>query len=53
VRLDQAFLSTLEAQARWAIRAGLAPPQPIPDFRQVMAPGPLRAANPDAVRIGP
>jgi len=53
VRLDQAFLSTLEAQARWAIRAGLAPPQPIPDFRQVMAPGPLRAASPDAVRIGP
>jgi len=51
VRLDQGLLVLLDDQARWAIRAGLAPRQSIPNFLDALAFPPLQNAKPDAVRL--
>lgn len=51
VRLEQSLVVLLEQEARWAIRAGLVPAQPTPDFRAAIAPAPLRAARASAVRL--
>ena len=51
VRLDTGLLLLMEEEARWAVRIGIVPPQPTPDFRQALDAGPLRAVKPDAVQI--
>lgn len=50
--LDQPLLSTLEGQARWALREGHVPrTRRTPNFLNFVAPGPLRRAAPGAVTI--
>jgi NitT/TauT family transport system substrate-binding protein len=51
VRLDQSLLVLMEEEARWAIRAGLVPKQAAPNFAAALAPEPLLAVRPDAVRL--
>lgn len=51
VRLDQGLLVLLDDEARWAIRSGLAPKQPTPNFLDAMAFRPLQNAKPEAVRL--
>jgi NitT/TauT family transport system substrate-binding protein len=51
VRLDQSLLVLMEEEARWAIRAGLVPPQAPPNFLSTITPGPLLAVKPEAVGI--
>jgi ABC-type nitrate/sulfonate/bicarbonate transport system substrate-binding protein len=48
--LDQSLISTLEGQARWALREGHVPAgRKTPNFLHVIEPGPLRRAVPGAV----
>ena len=49
--LQQSLLTTLESQSRWALRAGLVPAGPAPDFLTRVRPGPLRALDPRAVSL--
>lgn len=50
--LDQPLVSTLEGQARWAVREGHVPREArIPNFLEFVAPGPLRKAQPAAVTL--
>jgi ABC-type nitrate/sulfonate/bicarbonate transport system substrate-binding protein len=50
--LDQPLVSTLEGQARWAVREGHAPRDSrIPNYLQLLAPEPLRRADPGAVTL--
>ncbi len=49
--LEQSLLTTLEAQSRWALREGLVPPGPAPDFLERIRPGPLKALDPRAVTL--
>ncbi len=51
VRLDQGLLVLLDDEARWAIRTGLAPRQPTPNFLDALAFQPLQNVKPDAVRL--
>lgn len=48
--LDQSLVSTLEGEARWALREGHVPAgRKTPNFLHVIEPGPLRRAVPGAV----
>lgn len=48
--LDQTLISTLEGQARWALREGHVPAgRKTPNFLHVVEPGPLRRAMPASV----
>lgn len=50
--LDQPLISTLEGQARWAIREGHVPRDSrVPNFLQLVAPEPLLKAEPAAVTL--
>jgi NitT/TauT family transport system substrate-binding protein len=51
VRLDQGLLLTMEEQARWAIRTGLVPARPIPNFLAAIAADPLLEVRPQAVGL--
>ncbi len=51
ISLDQAFLKTLEDQARWAIGKKLTKKKTVPDFYQFIDQKPLMAINPDLVSI--
>jgi NitT/TauT family transport system substrate-binding protein len=51
VRLDQSLVVLMEEEARWAIHAGLAPKQPIPNFLASIAAEPLLAVSPGAVGL--
>lgn len=52
LQLAPALLSSLEAQARWAQRAQLVPAgSPLPDYLDFIRSGPLRRADPRAVRL--
>ncbi|GMV58431.1 MAG: ABC transporter substrate-binding protein [Burkholderiaceae bacterium] len=50
--LDQPLISTLEGQARWALREGHLPAgSRVPNFLHFVAPEPLRKAEPAAVTL--
>lgn len=49
--LDQALLGSLEAQSRWAMREGLVPKGPVPDYLERLRSAPLRALDARAVNI--
>lgn len=49
ISLDQAMLLALDDQARWAMRAGLVKPGPVPNFLEAMKYQDLEAVLPTAV----
>jgi len=50
--LDQSLITTLEAEARWALREGhVAPGQVIPNYLRFVEPAPLRRALPGEAAI--
>lgn len=49
--LNEGLLKSLQAQARWALRAGHVVARPLPDFAGMMLSAPLRAVAPDAVGL--
>ena len=49
--LDQALLSTLEAESRWAVREGLVDNRTMPDYLELMRIEPLRALDPRAMTV--
>ncbi len=49
--LDLSLLNTLEAESRWALREGLVPAGPTPDYLARVRSGPLRTVDPRAVLI--
>ena len=51
VRLDQSLVVLMEEEARWAIHAGLAPKQQMPNFLASIAAEPLLAVSPGAVGL--
>lgn len=52
LRLDQSLIATMDAQARWAVRQGLAPSRRRPDnLLRSIEPAPLRKAAPGAVAL--
>lgn len=51
VRLDQRHLVIMNEEARWAIRTGMVPGQPLPDFLAHLDPAPLDTVEPRAVRL--
>lgn len=51
VRLDQSLLVLMEEEARWALRSGLAPAQPPPDFLAAIAMVPLLSVRPERVGL--
>jgi NitT/TauT family transport system substrate-binding protein len=50
--LDQALLTTMEGEVRWAQREGHAAEGARPNVLNLIHPGPLRAVKPDAVGTG-
>ena len=52
LQLGQPLINTLEGQARWALREGLAPAGArMPNYLDLINPEPLRRADPQAVRL--
>ena len=51
VGLAQSLVTTLESESRWALREGLVPPGPMPDYLARVRPGPLRSIDRRAVNI--
>ncbi len=52
LQLGQVLITTLEGQARWALREGLAPAgSAMPDYLDFVRTGPLKALDPRAVRL--
>ncbi len=49
--LDQALLGSLEAQSRWAMREGLVPRGPLPDYLDRVRSAPLKALDARAVTM--
>ena len=49
--LDQSLLASLEAQSRWAVREGLVPNRPMPDYLERVRSAPLQALDARAVTI--
>lgn len=49
--LNEGLVKSLQAQARWALRAGHVAARPLPDFAGLMLAAPLRAVAPDAVGL--
>ncbi len=51
VSLEQSLLLSLEDQARWAVSEGLVKGKKMPNFLNIIAPNPLHAIRPEAVRL--
>lgn len=51
LRLDQAFLNSLDAQAKWAVDSALVPPTALPNFLDYVDYSALAVVNPGAVNI--
>ena len=51
VALEQSLIANLEAESRWALREGLVPRGPMPDYLRMFRPAPLRAVDRRAVSI--
>lgn len=51
VQLSQNLVTTLEAQARWALRRKLVPAGPVPDYLDLVRIEPLKRLDPRAVGI--
>jgi ABC-type nitrate/sulfonate/bicarbonate transport system substrate-binding protein len=49
--LDQSLITTLEAEARWAVREGHVATAPIPNYLRFVEPAPLRKAVPGQAPI--
>ncbi|BDU76801.1 ABC transporter substrate-binding protein [Mesoterricola sediminis] len=49
--LDQGLLVALEDETRWAMKNGLVPGGPMPDYRKLLYPDGLRAVAPTAVKL--
>jgi NitT/TauT family transport system substrate-binding protein len=49
--LDDSVLRTLSEQTRWAMRQQMVPQGPVPDYLNMIDPGPLREARPGAVKF--
>ena len=49
--LDQAFILLLEAEARWAIDAGLAPTATLPNYLDYIDTSVLKRLRPEAVSV--
>lgn len=49
--LDQSLVSSLSAQARWALRAGLVSGERVPNFLDIMHPEPLRSVSRRAATV--
>ena len=49
--LDQALITTLESEARWALASGHVSGVRAPNYLRMIQPGPLRAVDPSAVGI--
>ena len=49
--LEQSLIANLEAESRWAVREGLVPRGPLPDYLPLFRPAPLRAVDRRAVSI--
>ena len=49
--LDQGFVVLLQAEARWAIAAGLAPGATVPDYLDLVDASPLAQLHPEAVTL--
>lgn len=49
--LDQGLVVQMEQEARWAVRAGLAPAEAAPNFLEIVQPAPLLAVKPEVVRL--
>ena len=49
--LGQPLITTLEAQARWAVREGMMPASAMPDYLDFMRPGPLQAVDRRSVTL--
>ncbi|MEO7850850.1 MAG: ABC transporter substrate-binding protein [Rubrivivax sp.] len=50
--LDQSLITTLEGEARWALREGHAKGKRPANYMSLLHAGPLRAAKPSAVAVG-
>jgi NitT/TauT family transport system substrate-binding protein len=51
LELAQSLVTTLEAEARWALRRKFVPPGEVPDYLDLVRLEPLRRVDPRAVRI--
>lgn len=51
LRLDQSLITTMEGEARWAIREGHVKARSAPNFLPLVHPAPLQAVNPAAVSV--
>jgi len=51
LQLAQPLITTLEAEARWALRRGLVPASPMPDYLDLLRVEPLKRLDARAVRI--
>ncbi len=49
--LDQSLLLALGDQSRWAMKQGLAPAGPVPNYLELLRQQPLRAARANAVKV--
>ena len=49
--MSETLLSTMDEQARWAVRRGLAKDAPLPNFRDYFDEGPLRKVKPQAITV--
>lgn len=51
LRLDQSLITTMEGEARWAIREGHVPARQVPNFLPLVHAAPLSSVNPAAVSV--
>lgn len=51
IMLDQSLLTTLEDEARWALKNALTQQTTMPDYLNYLAPQPLKSVNPIAVSV--
>ena len=51
VALEQSLIANLEAESRWAMREGLVPRGPLPDYLPMFRPAALRVVDRRAVSI--
>lgn len=51
LRLDQSLITTMEGEARWALREGHVKARQVPNFLPLMHPEPLHRVNPAAVSV--
>jgi ABC-type nitrate/sulfonate/bicarbonate transport system substrate-binding protein len=51
LQLSQSLITTLEAEARWALRSGLVPAGEVPDYLELVRPEPLKRLDARAVNL--